>query len=64
MNQETNPVAEKIRELEEKINLLQKRMEIEMDNHREDMAKISDRIREIEVEYGMAKIEQNSRKID
>ena len=64
MNQETNPVAEKIRELEEKINLLQKRMEIEMDNHREDMAKISDRIRDIEVEYGMAKIEQNSRKID
>lgn len=64
MNQETNPVAEKIRELEEKINLLQKKMEIEMDSHREDMAKISDRIREIEVEYGMAKIEQNSRKID
>lgn len=61
MNQETNPVAEKIRELEEKINLLQKRMEIEMDNHQEDMAKISDRLREIEVEYG---IEQNSRKID
>lgn len=61
MNQETDPVAEKIRELEEKINLLQKRMEIDRDSHREDMAKISNRLREIEVEYG---IEQNSRKID